>query len=121
MCLRLVVNNVKIWKAAIPAVKFFLPPPPPKLEVSYLTSLRTSNVKVPTCPNLFKRIQRSITSLEVDVSKWAVGKSRTQNWQLTFQTLDFSVFCLETYDLTSAVLFRIAGFAFFCLVSSVRL
>jgi len=78
-------------------------------------------VKVPTCPNMFKRIQRSITSLEVDVSKWAVGKNHIQNWQLTFQTLDSSVFCLKMYDLTSAVTFRIGRFAFFCLVSSVWL
>lgn len=76
-------------------------------------------MKVPTCPNIFKRIQRSITSLEV--LKQAVGKNHIQNWQLTFQILDFGVFCLKMYDLASAVTFSIGTFAFFCLVSSVRL
>lgn len=112
---------MKLWKAAISAVKLFLLPPCPKLEVSYLTSLRKSNVKVPTCLDQFKRIQRSITSLEIDASKWAVGKNCIQNWRLTFQTLDFSVFCLQMYDLASAVIFSIGMFAFFCLVFSVWL
>lgn len=70
-----------------------------KLEVSFLDgcgpffSLWDQEVwRFIIAPNLFKSLHRSVTSLEVDLSKQAVGKRRIPNCQLTLQTLDFNVF-----------------------------
>lgn len=76
-----------------------------KLEVSFLTSLRPRSVKVHTCPNLFKSLHRSVTSLKLICLSRLLERdtSQTANWH--FKHL-ISMSCLEVYYLIP-VLFMI--------------